>query len=183
MPARACTPTHAYSLFRFTPRCWVMTRLSNSSPMRCRWLRRPSAACKRGVRLPTPREYESNESVRCSSIFYQTHALEGRWRHQLQRALRAHVCPLSICVVVGLSAHTCKPTTARAPYVSYARVCHAHGRNSPLAEGLEAIGGHFAMYRVTSRWCGGYFGLPAETGLRITPRPPSVSAPLPWPSC
>ena len=27
--------------------------------MRCRWLRRPSAVCKRGVRLLTPREHES----------------------------------------------------------------------------------------------------------------------------
>ena len=38
-------------------------------------------------------------------------------------------------------------------------------RDSALAEGLASIGGHFSMYRVTTRWCGGYFGLAAETGV------------------
>jgi hypothetical protein len=41
--------TTVYSLSRCTPRCWAMTRRSSFSPMRCHWLRRPSAACKRGM--------------------------------------------------------------------------------------------------------------------------------------
>ena len=35
--------------------------------------------------------------------------------------------------------------------------------DSALVAGLEAIGGHLSLYRVTTRWCGGCFGLPAES--------------------
>jgi hypothetical protein len=41
--------TTVYSLSRCTPRCRAMTRRSSSSPMRCHWLRRPSAALQRGM--------------------------------------------------------------------------------------------------------------------------------------
>mmetsp|Transcript_70311 Transcript_70311/g.103014 ORF Transcript_70311/g.103014 Transcript_70311/m.103014 type:complete len:275 (-) Transcript_70311:42-866(-) len=41
-------------------------------------------------------------------------------------------------------------------------------RDSALAEGLAAIGGHFGMYRVSTRWCGGHFGLPAESANLLT---------------
>ena len=43
-----------------------------------------------------------------------------------------------------------------------------NNQDSALAEGLEAIGGHLSLYRVTTRWCGGCFGLPAESANLFT---------------